>query len=216
MGWFYLLGSGGGLEALGCWGFLFAASSGDGNHLPGQEDLSPIPGSASPISHENLAPLLSSASISGSRGVGGCFAWCCAVLQFGTGSLGSSWDFTLGKWNQCKDPSLCSFIQPKHGLSWELVFRWASSTKGLCTVMVLFSTLAPPCQILLQWGQPRSGWGWIPVPARGKQKTTHTSGPLGTQNLAIVAQNPVETQICPGSCQQEQPRGPKNRCSTSP
>lgn len=134
----------------------------------------------------------------------------------GTGSLGSSWDFTLGKWNQCKDPSLCSFIQPKHGLSWELVFRWASSTKGLCTVMVLFSTLAPPCQILLQWGQPRSGWGWIPLPARGKQKTTHTAGPLGTQNLAIVAQNPVETQICPGSCQQEQPWRPKNHCSTSP
>lgn len=66
---------------LGCRGLLFAASSGDGDHLPGHEGLSP-PGSASPISRGNLAPLLSSASISDSEGLGGCFARHCALLQF--------------------------------------------------------------------------------------------------------------------------------------
>lgn len=98
-GWFYLLGSGEGLGLLGCWGLFFAASSGDGNHLTGQEDLShhPAPGSASPISQENLAPLLPSASISDSRGVGGCLARHCALLQFQHGFPGQL--LMLLSWN---------------------------------------------------------------------------------------------------------------------
>lgn len=47
------------------------------------------PRSAGPICQGNLAPLPSSVSISDSKVLGGCFAWQCALLRPGTGSLGS-------------------------------------------------------------------------------------------------------------------------------
>lgn len=65
---------------LGCRGLLFAASSGDGDHLPGHEGLSP-PG-LPVLSPEEIWLLFSSASISDSEGLGGCFARHCALLQF--------------------------------------------------------------------------------------------------------------------------------------
>lgn len=69
-------------------------------------------------------------------------------------------------------------MQPKLVMeSWHLY--GLHRQRGFPTVMVLFSTLAPPRQILLHWGQVAAEDGvWFL--SQGKQKTARTPGPLGT------------------------------------
>lgn len=137
---------------LGCRGLLFAASSGDGNHLPGREDLSP-PG-LPVLSPEEIWLLFSLlASISDSKGLGGSTLHVLSSSS-GTGSsCWSSWGGILGIfiWEVKLMQRSFSLLVYTAMENWYL--HGLHRNRGFPSVGVLFSTLTPSCQTLLHWGQ---------------------------------------------------------------